>query len=153
MTRSITQSPEPRAGQLAVGPPRRQRQPGEPPQHHAREPARARAFEPRAQRRRQRIVVAPAARVARVEPASVLEIAAGTGVATRALADRLAPSVEITASDLNPDMITHAIAVGTSRPVHWRQADVMMLPATDSSTQMMACATGIATTRCDKRVR
>ena len=37
----------------------------------------------------------------------------------------------------------------TRLPVFVTCADVMMLPATDSSTRMMACAT----TRCDKRVR
>ena len=41
----------------------------------------------------------------------------------------------------------------TRLPVFVTCPDVMMLPATDSSTRMMACATGSATTRCDKRVR
>lgn len=78
-------------------------------------------------------------RVASVEPASVLEIAAGTGVTTRALAEGLATSVVITASDLNLDMISHAVGVGTSRPVHWRQADVMMLPFDDDEFDDVVC--------------
>ena len=80
-----------------------------------------------------------AERVACVEPSSVLEVAAGTGVLTRALADRLAGSVEIIASDLNPDMISHAVGVGTSRPVQWRQADVMTLPFGDDEFDVVVC--------------
>jgi len=43
-----------------------------------------------------------AARVAARAPARVLEIAAGTGVVTRALATQLPASTEIVATDLNP---------------------------------------------------
>ena len=49
------------------------------------------------------------ARRVRGEPVSrVLEIAAGTGVATRALADALEPGVSIVATDLNQSMLDHA---------------------------------------------
>ena len=41
----------------------------------------------------------------------------------------------------------------TRLPVFVTCPDVMMLPATDSSTRMLPCATGNATTRRDKRVR
>ena len=53
----------------------------------------------------------------------VLEIAAGTGVVTRALAATLAERVSIVATDLNQPMLDYAAALGTSRPVDWRQAD------------------------------
>ena len=78
-------------------------------------------------------------RVAHLAPSSVLEIAAGTGVVTRALASGLGALVEITASDLNADMIEHAAAVGTSRPVKWRQADVMQLPFPDDAFDVVVC--------------
>ena len=42
---------------------------------------------------------------------TVLEIAAGTGVVTRALASGLEASVEIMASDLNTEMVDHAAAI------------------------------------------
>ncbi len=58
-----------------------------------------------------------AARVARRNPSSVLEIAAGTGVVTRRLASTLAPAVAIVATDLNQAMLDQAASVGTSRPV------------------------------------
>ena len=50
----------------------------------------------------------------------VLEIAAGTGVVTRAMARALPPDVSITATDLNAQMIDRARAVGTARNVEWR---------------------------------
>jgi len=79
------------------------------------------------------------ARTARLGPESVLEIAAGTGVVTRALASRLAPSVAITATDLNPGMIEHAKGVGTTRPVSWQQADAMRLPFPSASFDAVVC--------------
>ena len=46
--------------------------------------------------------------------ARVLEIAAGTGVVTRALAATLPESVSIVATDLNEAMLEHAISIETS---------------------------------------
>ncbi|MEJ7576761.1 MAG: methyltransferase domain-containing protein [Pyrinomonadaceae bacterium] len=58
----------------------------------------------------------------------VIEVAAGTGVVTRALAAALPDSVSIVATDLNQAMLDQASAVGTKRAVEWRQADAMQLP-------------------------
>ena len=44
-------------------------------------------------------------RVARFKPQNVLEIAAGTGVLTRAMASRLDAETQIVASDLNQPML------------------------------------------------
>src|SRR5678815_2229156 len=55
----------------------------------------------------------------------VLEIAAGTGVVTRALASALPQSASIIATDLNQTMLDQASAIGTRRAVEWRQADAM----------------------------
>jgi ubiquinone/menaquinone biosynthesis C-methylase UbiE len=84
-----------------------------------------------------------ATRVARYAPARVLEIAAGTGVLTRQLACDLPPSVSIVATDLNQPMLDHAAAIGTSRPVEWRQADVMQLPFPDKAFDVVACQFGV----------
>ncbi len=78
-------------------------------------------------------------RVHRLSPTDVLEVAAGTGVVTRVLADTLDRSVAIIASDLNEAMIDHARSVGTSRPVQWRRADVMDLPFADESFDAVVC--------------
>jgi SAM-dependent methyltransferase len=73
----------------------------------------------------------------------VLEIAAGTGVVTRTLADVLHKSTSIVATDLNQAMIDQAAAIGTSRPVEWRQADAMQLPFADRTFDAVVCQFGV----------
>ena len=84
-----------------------------------------------------------AARVAARAPARVLEIAAGTGVVTRALATALPASAEIIATDLNPGMLETAVRVGTKRPVQWRPADAMKLPFADAEFDVVVCQFGV----------
>ncbi|MEO5896651.1 MAG: methyltransferase domain-containing protein [Vicinamibacterales bacterium] len=76
-------------------------------------------------------------------PTRVLEIAAGTGVVTRAIASALPESVSIVATDLNQPMLDQAAAHGTSRPVEWRQADAMSLPFEDESFDAVVCQFGV----------
>jgi ubiquinone/menaquinone biosynthesis C-methylase UbiE len=76
-------------------------------------------------------------------PRGVLEIAAGTGVVTRAMDSVLAPDVSIVATDLNPAMIEQARVVGTKRAVEWRQADAMQLPFGDATFDAVACQFGV----------
>ena len=73
----------------------------------------------------------------------VLEIAAGTGVVTRALASVLPERVSIVATDLNQAMLDQASVVGTRRPVEWRQADAMHLPFADATFDAVACQFGV----------
>jgi SAM-dependent methyltransferase len=82
------------------------------------------------------------ARVELRRPASVLEIAAGTGVVTRCLARALAPEVVIVATDLNRGMLDLAASVGTSRPVEWRTADATDLPFPDGIFDVVVCQFG-----------
>ena len=84
-----------------------------------------------------------ARRVAGLNPRRVLETAAGTGVVTRALAKALPPSCEIVASDLNQPMLDRAAAIGTARPVQWRQADAMQLPFDEASFDVVVCQFGV----------
>lgn len=83
-----------------------------------------------------------ARRVADCRPARVLEIAAGTGVVTRQLAQSLPAGTTIVATDLNQPMLDHAASIGTARPVEWRQADAMQLPFPDQSFDVVACQFG-----------
>lgn len=83
-----------------------------------------------------------AARVAARKPARVLEIAAGTGVVTRAMARRLPASTAIVATDLNAPMIERAQAIGTARAVEWRTADAMSLPFDGASFDAVVCQFG-----------
>lgn len=76
------------------------------------------------------------------EISELLEIAAGTGVLTRALADGLDDRVSIVATDLNQAMLDQAAAIGTSRPVEWRQADALRLPFADASFDAVICQFG-----------
>jgi SAM-dependent methyltransferase len=80
-----------------------------------------------------------ASRVARRQPSRVLEVAAGTGVVTRRLADTLPSNVSIVATDINQPMLDQAVTAGTSRPVEWRQADAMQLPYPDEAFDVVVC--------------
>jgi SAM-dependent methyltransferase len=73
----------------------------------------------------------------------VLEIAAGTGVVTRALASVLPENVSIVATDLNQPMLDQAAARGTKRPVEWRQANAMQLPFADGTFDAVVCQFGV----------
>jgi SAM-dependent methyltransferase len=73
----------------------------------------------------------------------VLEVAAGTGVVTRALASVLPGRVSIVATDLNQPMLDQASALGTTRPVEWRQADAMQLPFQDGTFDAVVCQFGV----------
>jgi SAM-dependent methyltransferase len=73
----------------------------------------------------------------------VLEIAADTGVVTRALASALPETVSIVATDLNQAMLDQASVVGTKRPVEWRQADAMQLPFRDGVFDAVVCQFGV----------
>jgi SAM-dependent methyltransferase len=80
-----------------------------------------------------------AKRASDLNPSAVLEIACGTGVVTRALAETLPSYCSITATDLNDAMVAHAEHVGTARPVDWRKADVMSLPFAADSFDVVVC--------------
>jgi SAM-dependent methyltransferase len=84
-----------------------------------------------------------AARLASRPVTSVLEIAAGTGVVTRQLAAMLPSSTAILATDLNQPMLDIAQAIGTTRPVEWRQADAMQLPFADTRFDAVVCQFGV----------
>jgi SAM-dependent methyltransferase len=82
-------------------------------------------------------------RLSEFAPDSVLEVAAGSGVASRAMSAGLDPSTTIVCSDLNQPMIDHAKAIGTANQVEWRQADVMDLPFEAESFEAVVCQFGV----------
>ena len=84
-----------------------------------------------------------AERLAKRPPSRVLEIAAGTGVVTRALAAALPEKASIVATDLNQAMLDQAASVGTKRAVEWRQADAMRLPFESESFDCVVCQFGV----------
>jgi len=92
-------------------------------------------FEPYARDLARRAAAGPCERV--------LEIAAGTGVVTRQLASVLPQEASIVATDLNRPMLDLAEAIGTSRPVEWREADAMQLPFDERSFDAVVCQFGV----------
>jgi ubiquinone/menaquinone biosynthesis C-methylase UbiE len=84
-----------------------------------------------------------AGRVAAFAPTDVLETAAGTGVLTRALAERLSPSTHIVATDLNQPMLDQAARRQQAGSIEWKQADALALPFADQSFDAVACQFGV----------
>lgn len=74
---------------------------------------------------------------------SVLEIAAGTGVVTRAVADALDAKVSIIATDLNQAMLDHGASVRSDKNVSWQEADALALPFEDGSFDVVLCQFGV----------
>jgi ubiquinone/menaquinone biosynthesis C-methylase UbiE len=81
-------------------------------------------------------------RLATLRPQRILEIAAGTGVVTRAVAAAL-PEAEIVATDLNQPMIDHAKSRQKGGRIEWRTADALALPFVDASFDAVVCQFGV----------
>jgi ubiquinone/menaquinone biosynthesis C-methylase UbiE len=80
--------------------------------------------------------------IAQAEPKTVLEIAAGTGVVTRAMAARLPAQARLTVTDLNQPMLDHAKARLPDARIEWKQADALALPFADESFEAVVCQFG-----------
>ena len=72
----------------------------------------------------------------------ILELAAGTGIATAALARKL-PDARIEATDLNGDMVALAQSRRELPAVRWSVADAMALPFEDGTFDLVACQFGV----------
>jgi SAM-dependent methyltransferase len=83
-----------------------------------------------------------ASRVPARPPGDVLEIACGTGAATRALRERLDPSVRLVATDFSLPMLEYARAKIGERGIEWRQADGTSLPFRDAEFGLVFCSLG-----------
>ena len=84
-----------------------------------------------------------AMRVRSLASGRLLEIAAGTGIVTRRLAEHLAPAVGIVATDLNQPMLDYAAAQPGLQRVKWQQADALDLPFPDESFDAAVCQFGV----------
>lgn len=84
-----------------------------------------------------------AQRAASLSPNAVLEIAAGTGVVTRALAPKLPLSASYVVTDLNQPMLDHAASRQDSdNRIKWRQADALALPFENATFDLVCCQFG-----------
>jgi SAM-dependent methyltransferase len=73
----------------------------------------------------------------------LLELAAGTGIVTRALARTLSAAVAITATDLNPAMLTQAKSHAGLERIQWQEADALSLPFADQQFDYIVCQFGV----------
>jgi ubiquinone/menaquinone biosynthesis C-methylase UbiE len=85
-----------------------------------------------------------AGRVAALFPKAVLEIAAGTGVVTRALARNLAGDFRYVVTDLNQPMLDHAAErQGPDDRIVWQQANALELPFDAGTFDVVLCQFGV----------
>lgn len=77
-------------------------------------------------------------------PRNVLEVAAGTGVVTRLLRDRLHAQANLTASDLNAPMLEAARQkFAPDKSVNFEVADALALPFPDQAFDCVVCQFGL----------
>ncbi len=85
-----------------------------------------------------------ARRAAAIGPARVLELAAGTGVASRKLRDALAPETHLTVTDLNAPMLEVARSkFNAGENVDFVTADAMQLDFPDNEFDFIVCQFGV----------
>ena len=83
----------------------------------------------------ERAAVAPGERV--------LDVACGTGVVTRAAAERAAAGGHVAGIDLNPGMIAVARSLPPVAAIEWREASALALPFQDSHFDVVLCQQGL----------
>jgi ubiquinone/menaquinone biosynthesis C-methylase UbiE len=83
-------------------------------------------------------------RLARLSIGPLLEIAAGTGILTQAMASALSAGLTIIATDADAEMIKHASAKSGMARVTWQRADPDALPFPDATFGIVACHFGVA---------
>ena len=84
-----------------------------------------------------------ARRAASLSPGAVLEVAAGTGVVTRALAPKLSSDARYIVTDLNQPMLDYAASrQAPGSRIEWRQADALALPFENATFDLVFCQFG-----------
>lgn len=79
-----------------------------------------------------------------LQPSSVLEVAAGSGVVTRAVAPVLGVGARYVVTDLNPPMLDRARArQPQDSRIDWRPADALDLPFPDETFDLVLCQFGV----------
>ena len=83
-----------------------------------------------------------AERTVLLQPDRILETAAGTGIATRAL-HRAVPQAQVVVTDVNPAMLEFAAQRLGSNRVSFQPADAQDLPFADGSFDLVICQFGM----------
>lgn len=76
------------------------------------------------------------------KPASVLEIACGTGIVTSHLRRSLPSSAKLTATDISLDMLNIGRSKMADKRIEWKLADVQQLPFDEESFDLVVCQFG-----------
>ena len=84
-----------------------------------------------------------ARRLSDLQRGTLLELAAGTGVVTRALRRGLPSDVRIVATDLNEAMLRVAASRVSGPALDFQQADAQKLPFSDASADAVVCQFGM----------
>jgi SAM-dependent methyltransferase len=91
-------------------------------------------FGPQAKALAERVPASPAG--------DVLELACGTGRATRHIRERLDPGRGLVATDLSAPMLSYARSKVGDDGIAWREADMCKLPFADATFGAVVCALG-----------
>jgi SAM-dependent methyltransferase len=84
--------------------------------------------------------------VDRIDPgahSTVLELACGTGRLTQHLGNRLAKSAKLTATDINPGMLTIARERVHGSNIHWDTVDMAAMPFDKDAFDLVVCQFGL----------
>jgi SAM-dependent methyltransferase len=82
--------------------------------------------------------------LARVQPGErVLDVACGTGVVTRLLAERVGPAGRTVGLDFNAGMLAAARAVAPKLAIEWLEASAMNMPLPDAAFDAVLCQQGL----------
>lgn len=82
-------------------------------------------------------------RLSALQRGTLVEVAAGTGIVTRALRAALPADVRIIATDLNEGMLKVAASRVSEPTVTFQQADAQKLPFADASADAIVCQFGM----------
>lgn len=74
---------------------------------------------------------------------TVLDVACGTGFATRAASEKVGPAGRVVGSDLNQNMLAMAQSVPHGENVSWEQASALELPFDDNEFDAVICQQGV----------
>jgi ubiquinone/menaquinone biosynthesis C-methylase UbiE len=73
----------------------------------------------------------------------ILDVACGTGILARLVAERIGTSGRIIGLDVNPGMLSVARMVSQTAPIEWQEASAVALPFENGSFDVVVCQQGL----------
>jgi SAM-dependent methyltransferase len=73
----------------------------------------------------------------------VLDVACGTGVVTRLLAQRVRPKGRVVGLDLNPGMLAAAQAAASGLSIEWQEGSAISMAVADATFDAVLCQQGL----------